>query len=317
MLIPNVVSQATATRQEYERVQHRLAANKAQGGRVNQRYLLRGRLQCEVCSRRLRGRVIRSKGKAYYRYLCPAIESQVKGNRCSSRSVSGPLLESSIWERTVAFMLEPELFIRAVEERQQGHVPSVEVLEESIRRLNDKVVKLDDADARAYNEYARGLTSEETYQSVASELRGERAWVAEELTREARSLDEAKQGLASAEEVRKLDPLLAQRVEQASFEDQLFGLECLDALASDGSSGVTLAVPDDSLSSVSTRPGWAGWEQSTVGAPYGPTSPYEISDRKLVLRAPLPACGEGKGVRCRQVCECFTGGIGYARLASA
>lgn len=144
--IPNVVSQAIVTREEYERVQHRQAANKARGGRVTQRYLLRGRLQCEVCSRRLRGKVIRSKDKAYYRYMCPAIESQVKGNRCSSRSVSGPLLESSIWEKVVAFLVEPELFIRAVEEQQQGHVPSVEVPEKSIMRLNDKIVKLDDAD---------------------------------------------------------------------------------------------------------------------------------------------------------------------------
>ncbi len=280
--IPNVISQAIVTRQEYERVERRLAANKAQGGRVNQRYLLRGRLKCEVCSRQLRGKVIRSKGKPYYRYLCPAIESQVKGNRCSSRSVNGPPLETSIWEKTVEFLLEPELFIRAAEEHHEGHGPSVEVLEASTKRLEDKLVKLDAADARAYSGYARALTSEETYQSVAAELRAERGWVEEELTQQATSLYEAKQHLVSAEEVRKLYPLLAQRLEQASFDDQLFVFECLDALASVGPSGVTLslAVPHDGLSSVSTRPGRAGWVKPLLGL--GSDSPLpENSDIKI------------------------------------
>ena len=88
MAIPNVISEAVVTPEEYEAVQRRLAANKAQGGRVVQSYLLRGRLPCEVCSRRLRGKLARGKGMAYCRYLCPYGALLSLFSRCAWRTFS-------------------------------------------------------------------------------------------------------------------------------------------------------------------------------------------------------------------------------------
>ena len=68
--LTGVVGEAIVSSEEFELVQRRLKRNKAEGGKVVQRYLLRRRVRCGECGRRLRGKVIRRPSKTYYRYMC-------------------------------------------------------------------------------------------------------------------------------------------------------------------------------------------------------------------------------------------------------
>ena len=79
--------------------------------------------------------------------------------------------------------------------------------------------------------YVREITSRETYEGVAAELKAERAWINEELDRQKKALQEATQSLVSAESIRELYPVLAQRIQEATTEDRQFVLECLDTEA--------------------------------------------------------------------------------------
>lgn len=109
--LPDLVSEAFVTKEEFDQVQQRLARNKANGGRVAQRYMLRGRVRCEVCGRKWRGKVVKSGKYHYYRYLCKGSEDPMAAQKCSAKPARGPDLENRVWEKTVKFLSNPTLFL--------------------------------------------------------------------------------------------------------------------------------------------------------------------------------------------------------------
>ena len=113
--LPDLVTEALVTPEEYARVQERLTRNKAQGGRVVQAYLLRGMARCESCGRHWRGKLYRSRGWSDFRYICNGTDGRRQRIKCTSRSMDGPNLERRIWERIRAFLATPDVFLAAVE----------------------------------------------------------------------------------------------------------------------------------------------------------------------------------------------------------
>ena len=179
--------------------------------------------------------------------------------RCACGSLKGLVLEGRVWDRIVSFLSAPEVFLSAVEGQENDQQEAVKQVQTSIKRLEQRLTKLQDAEAKAYSGYARASTSEETYQRVAAELRAERSWITEELERHQKTLEEAQRKLVTADTIRNLYPLLAERVRSATPEDKRFVLECLDTQVTVGPSGISLslAIPEKAMSAVSNLP-WPG-----------------------------------------------------------
>jgi site-specific DNA recombinase len=254
--IPGLVSEPAVSPEDFERVQRRLARNKASGGQVRQYYLLRGLVNCGSCGRNWRGKRRKGGRKVYYRYLCRGKESQ-NGKRCDHPSIDGPRLEDRVWKRVVAFLTQPELFFTAIE-GQEGHSAKIaDQLSTSIKRLERRLETVGDALARAYRGYAKGVVSEETYRRVDSEFQAERTWIEQELARQREELRGAERQVIDADAVRMLYPRVVEHIESASPQDKRFVLECLDAVIRIEPEMVSLsvAVPDGDVSSVSSPPG--------------------------------------------------------------
>ena len=262
--LPGIVAEALVTPEEFDRVQERLARNKAEGGRVLQAYLLKGLVLCEGCGRHWRGKLYRRRGSQHHRYICNGSERGRHGLRCSPQSVDGPRLETRVWDRVVSFLSEPELFLSSLEGERRWTQEARQRAEASIHTLTKRLAKLDEADARAYAGYARGITSEDTYSRVSAELQAERGWVAQELQRAQDSLKDARRTELSVEKIKELYPVVVDRIHRSSFEDKRFILECLGTEVMVGTSGVSLSlgVPELAMSSVSDAPGRVAWESA-------------------------------------------------------
>ena len=264
VLLPDLVAEAYVSHEDFALVQERMARNKAQGGTVRQQYLLRGTVRCEGCGRPWRGKIERYKGAVKHRYICSGTDRARPGRLCTAPSMNGQKLEKRIWQRVVEFLTTPEVFLAAAKERTGNTQSALEMAQMAIKRLEGRIKELDTADARAFGAYARGITSEQTYARTAAELKGERAWLGEDLVSQKRVIAESHRLAANAVNVQKMYPFLVERIEKAEFEDMRFVLECLDAQVEVGKSGVTLslAVPDDPpgvRDAVSTRPRAGGW----------------------------------------------------------
>ena len=262
MPLNGLVTEALITREQFDRVQERLAQNKAEGGRVVQEYLLRGRVRCEECSRHCRGKVQRLKGRMYYRYLCNNRDRYSGVTPCRHSSIRVPELERRIWDSVVAFLTDPDVFVSAAEGQQQGQTEAIERAKDQIAGLEKRLARVVGSEAKAYGGYVRGLASDETYKRVAAELKAERTWITDELERQGKVLDDARRKVEDAQAIKALYPLLLERIERANVEDKRFVLDCLDAQVTVGPSGVTLslAVPQEDMNAVSNTPGRAGWE---------------------------------------------------------
>ena len=189
--LPSLVSEPIVTPEEFDLVQQRLDRNKARGEKVVMAYLLRGMVRCEHCSRHWRGKATGKRGKTYYSYLCNGMEDKGNGFRCDASSMSGPKLEERVWAKVVEFLSQPELFLGTIDQSQQANNEAIDHINAAIRKLDQRRQKVEAAEARAYNGYARGLASAETYRRVGAEFRAERAWIAEEHQRLEKQLQDA------------------------------------------------------------------------------------------------------------------------------
>ena len=266
--LPGLVLEPVVTEEEFQLVQDRLDRNKAQGGKVSQFYLLRGMVRCELCGRRYRGKRQRINDRTYYRYACPGRERPDTGVRCGAATSNGPELEARVWDRVVEFLTRPEIFLEAINERDEGRRDSVEEIEVATKRLEGRRERLDAAEAKAYSGYVRGLASEEAYSRVRSELKAERLWIEDELQDKQTALKSARSRRVTAETVKTLHPKLLKHIQNAAPEDKRYVLECLGAETTVGPSGVqlALAVPESAMSAVHNGPGRAGRATERGGA---------------------------------------------------
>ena len=79
-------------------------------------------------------------------------------------------IDRMVWDRVVSFLGEPEPVLLSLEGQRRWIQEARRRAEASIHRLSKRLVKLDEADARPYAGYARGITSEETYRRVSAVL---------------------------------------------------------------------------------------------------------------------------------------------------
>ncbi len=228
---------------------------------------------CEACGRAWRGKVNRTRDRIYYRYVCNSAERGIGTSTCTVHSVSGPALEGRVWERVASFLTNPEVFLGAVADHQRAQALEVEQVHHAVGDIERRLRKVEDAEARAFSSFARGLASEDAYQRVRAELPAEQRRLTEEFGRHQAARSAAEQQSETAEMVKRLYPLRVQRIEGSSFEDKRFVLECLDTQVRIGPSGivVSLAVPDRpvasaKLVSVSNAAGRAGWGKPSSGA---------------------------------------------------
>ena len=157
-------------------------------------------------------------------------------------------------------MSQPEVFTSALEQQGKGRIAVARKAEQRIAELGRGLSRLQDADAAACGGYVRVITSEETYQRVASELTAEGRRLKEERDRERQTLSSISRQKADSDAIKTLYPKLVRRIESATWEDKKFVLDCLDAEATVGSAGIalSLAVPMGDILAVSTTPrlGW-------------------------------------------------------------
>ena len=137
--IPGLVSELAVSLEQFQQVQERLALNKAQGGKVVHTYLLRGRVRCEQCGRRMRGKFRTYNGRTYCRYVCSGNETPNGAVRCGGRSQHGSTLEGRVWNKIVAFLLEPEVFLGAVSRHKEYHSEAIQPLTQSMKRLGKRL----------------------------------------------------------------------------------------------------------------------------------------------------------------------------------
>ena len=258
--IDGVVSKPIVTVEEFDLVQRRLARNKAQGGRASRDYLLRGRLRC-VCGKRWRGKTQRKNDRDYYRYICPGREA-AGPDRCSMRSVKGSQLEEQIWTKAVGFLSSPEVALAQVEGHLQAAPLVAPQLESDIAKLDRRVADLDSADQRAFQGFAKGMTSEQTYLRVKASLDVERGLLAGELRRRKEALEDLRDKAIDTESISELFSRVEDKLANASDDDKRFVLDCLDGQVSLSPSGslLTVSVPQKQSSSVNNRPWAGGWD---------------------------------------------------------
>ena len=260
--IEGLVSEPIVSVEEFDLVQRRLARNKAQGGRASRNYLLRGRLRC-ACGKKWRGKTQRKNDSTYYRYVCPGREA-AGPDRCSMISVNGSQLEEQVWEKAVEFLTSPDVVLAEVEGHLQEAQQVAPQLEADIAKLERSVANLDSADQRAYQGFAKGITSEKTYLGVKAGLDVEGGLLADELERRREALEDLRQKTVDIKLVNELRSRIADKLANASEDDKRFVLDCLDGQVSLSRTGrlLTVAVPESQPSSVNTRPWAGGWDES-------------------------------------------------------
>ena len=111
-----------------------------------------------------------------------------------------------------------------MEGQHRGHREAREQRETSIKKLEGRLGRLEDAEARAYGGYVRGLASEQPCRRVVAGLRAERTWVQEELERQRRELERAQQALIDTEAITRIYPQLVERISGADFEGRCSGV---------------------------------------------------------------------------------------------
>ena len=260
--IEGLVSQPIVSLDEFDLVQRRLARNKAQGGRASQDYLLRGRLRC-ACGKRWRGKTQRKNDNSYYRYVCPGRETAGPDRRSMS-SVKGSHLEEQVWKKAVEFLTAPDVALAEVEGHLQEAEQVAPQLEGDIAKLKRSVANLDSADQRAYQGFAKGITSQKTYLGVKAGLDVERDLLADELQRRREALEDLLQKTVDIKSVNELRSRVDGKLANASDDDKRFVLDCLDGQVSLSPAGrlLTVAVPEIQSSSVNTRPWAGGWDEN-------------------------------------------------------
>ncbi|HLF09549.1 MAG TPA: recombinase family protein [Dehalococcoidia bacterium] len=255
VVLPNLVVRPAVTHEEFDVVQARRAQNKLLGGRRSHEYLLRGMIFCEIDGNHYTGTTQRSQ-RTPYAYRCTGRNRELGRPRCQSRVLPGPALEQAVWAAVKGFLEQPELFLAEVEGYGASQQHTAEAIRDTMGRLEKQLAQYAFYRQRAYDEYVREMTDEETYRRVVAGYRAHEAWLKEEMERQGRELGEAERKALDAETVRGLYVTLRARLETAGDQDKRFVLECLGARIAVGSGAITveLAVPERIVETVRPSP---------------------------------------------------------------
>lgn len=197
VVLPDLVERASVTPEEFDAVQVRRAQNKALGGRRFHEYLLRGMVFCDIDGNHFTGTTQRSH-RASYAYRCTGRNREAGRPRCRSRVLPGPTLEQAVWDAVKGFLEQPELFLTEVEGYGASQQHSAETIREAMGRLDRQMAQYAFFRQRAYDEYVREMTDEETYRRVIAGYRAHETWLKDELERQGRELAAAERQALNA-----------------------------------------------------------------------------------------------------------------------
>mgnify|MGYP001558872923 CR=1 FL=1 len=252
--LQGLVEQPIVSQEEFEQVQARRAHNKAYAGQRVRSYLLAGLLVCGLCGRRYSG--TGASGRRFpYGYRCTGGAQPVGRPRCRGKLLSGPWLEQQVWHRVREFLENPDLFIAEAGDQQQRSQQTEETIRGTIAGLERQLAQYAGYRQKAYDGLVRGITDEDTYRRVMAGFKAHEAWLQEELARQKRDLESTRQRALDADAIRRLYPLLVERLQGAADADKRFVLDCLGARAVVAPESVTLelAVPQHILQGTVTR----------------------------------------------------------------
>ncbi len=260
ILLEGLVKRPVVTVEEFEAVQTRRKENKAFGGYTTRTYLLRGMVFCASCGRRYSGCMVKRR-RFPYAYRCGGTLGPVGRPRCRSRLLPGPALEEAVWQEVRTFLENPELFLSEVDAHEVHQHGTADAIREATAGLERQISHYASYRQRAFDEFVRGRTDEETYNRVVAGYQAKEVWLREELARQQKDLERAEGKALDIQTVRQLYPVLKERLDGASEQDKRFVLECLGARAVVATEGITLefAVPERRTTAVGTssRP-WQG-----------------------------------------------------------
>lgn len=123
---------------EWQKVNDNLKKNRNNSGRsVSHKYLLKGKIRCEVCGRNYYG-----KSRVNLRdnfYMCSS--KRIKNENCGNRSVNIPILDTLVWKR---FLYHQDLSDILQEHIKRGNDENtISQLEDKISALNTKLKSLE------------------------------------------------------------------------------------------------------------------------------------------------------------------------------
>ena len=179
---------------EWETVQRRLARNKADASRNAKRtYWLRGMVFCAEDGRRMVGHARRGG----YSYECPGRRGRPGVLKCGCPNVSGPMLESTVWNKVATLLGDPATFKAEMDRRLQGQEGQESEAQGKIADLNRRLADVDHRETGLVALRLRGTVSEVALDRNVALLRAERTHLNDELDRQREAMATLEQGHAA------------------------------------------------------------------------------------------------------------------------
>ena len=274
---------------EWEAVQQRLARNKAESRRnAKQFYMLRGMVFCTEDGRRMSGHSRRSR----YVYECPRRRGRDLGfPRCNCPPVSGPRIESLVWEEVFGFLSNRYTFQAETERRRESsHIQEPEI-RQKMTVLGRKLRGVDHREAQLLNERMSGIWTDEAVQRAAASLRAERSYLADETERQQAALADLEQSHAAVASLEAMRERIVDPLDSAAPEERRRVLEALDTRVTVKPGGVldiSLSAYPNNITTpcaiVSTRPS----ASMAVRPPLRRSGPAEPGPGAVRHRSPAP-----------------------------
>ena len=241
-----VVEDPVVTPHEFAHAQERLKLNKLHADRrARGVYILRGMVRCDRCGRAMGGGYSASHG--YHVYRC----SKCTHNR------KGPSLEEAVWDTLVSFLMDPELVLQELENRQGDLEQEQGNLQRQLQELNKRSEGVTRKRQKAFEAFTSGLIDdEEVYRRTDAAYKSEAVWVEEEQERiKARQAALGRAAL-TAERIRHFQTLVEGKLKGADPKQRRWVMECLGVLvrSSPGKINVEVTIPEATEGSVSTIP---------------------------------------------------------------
>lgn len=151
------------------------------------------------------------------------------------------------------------MFLPEAGAQQERSQHTAETIRATIADLDRRLAQYASYKHRVYDGFARGITDQETYRRVIAGYGAHETWLQDEIERQQRDLMLADRSALDGEAIQLLYPVLTERLERATDDDERFVLGCLGTRIVAAPEGITLelAMPEHVLHrAVSTIPGF-------------------------------------------------------------
>ncbi len=237
--LDGVVKKPIISWDQHLAIKERLTLNKLYASRnASHPYLLRGLIECKLCSRHYFG-VQPTSGKA--KYYCNRHWAVSYGEKCPAKSIDKEEIESAVKEKIRDFLTNPEVYLTEIRGRLALQENTTDDIEQAMRTLEKQYRDTID-DERTM---ARKL-SEVAFEQEKKLIVVRRTWLSEEIDRQRAKLETLKKYILNQTMVEHMRERLEHNLKRATDEDWRFILEALDTkiLAfGDGMWDIEVGVP--------------------------------------------------------------------------